>query len=93
MTESIEFVNDWSELEAAVAVLREDLHEPLTCDNSLCQGCRGSYSKELRVFMEYVPRLLTQYAKLLELSYVLTDLVEKQNALTPPTGLYMPDHG
>lgn len=89
---ALEFVNDWSELEEAVAILRENLHEPLTCDNSVCPGCRGGYSKELRVFMEYVPRLLTQYANLVELSFALTEGWEQYASLQGPTGLYLPDH-
>lgn len=88
----IEFVNDWSELEAAVAAIREDLHHPGTCDNSLCQTCRGWYSKELSVFAEYVPRLLTQYANLVELSFALTEGWEQYASLQGPTGLYLPDH-
>lgn len=82
MVDDIQFVNDWSELEAAIYLLT---HEPETYDH-------GDYDAALATIGTYVPRLLTQYASLLELSYVLTDLVEKQNALNTPTGLYLPDH-
>jgi hypothetical protein len=87
----LEFVNDWSELEAAVAALKENADD----HGSYYQDPWLQSSEAEHVFWvitEFVPRLLTQYASLLELSYVLTDLVEKQNALTPPSGLYLPDH-
>jgi hypothetical protein len=82
-----EFVNDWSELEAAVdmvCAMSESRYVDILPEDPEWEA--------FKVVVEYVPRLLTQYAKLLELSYVLTDLVEKQNALNTPTGLYLPDH-
>jgi len=81
MTDSIEFVNDWSELEEAVAWLVE---------YSSDQDLPESREHAVQTVAKYVPRLLTQYAKLLELSYVLTDLVEAQNAHRTPEGLYLP---
>lgn len=77
---AVEFVNDWSELENAVEALRYD-------EDQLYDRFPWAAAD---IVVEFVPRLLTQYAKLLELSYVLTDLVEKQNATRPPTGLYLP---
>lgn len=86
---SIAFVNDWSELEAALLALKENADD----HGSYYQDPWLQSSEAEHVFWvitEYVPRLLTQYAKLLELSYVLTDLVEKQNAHRTPEGIYLP---
>lgn len=90
-TGSIEFVNDWSELEEAVSVLKEKADD------------RGSYYQDpwiqsseaehaFWVITEYVPRLLTQYAKLVELSFALTEGWEQYATLQGPSGLYLPDH-
>lgn len=84
MTESIKFVNDWSELEAAVA----DLKSHIGCAEEDCLIDRDS----LRTVSEYVPRLLTQYANLVELSFALTEGWEHYASLQGPTGLYLPDH-
>lgn len=91
MTESIKFVNDWSELEVAVAALKEnaDDHGSYYQDPWVL-----SYEAEhvFWVITEYVPRLLTQYANLVELSFALTEGWEHYASLQGPTGLYLPDH-
>jgi hypothetical protein len=83
----LEFVNDWTELEAAVAAL----------DELYCRECadwpeRNEYEDAVRTIKDYVPRLLTQYAKLLELSFALTEGWEQYAPLQAPSGLYLPDH-
>lgn len=76
---ALEFVNDWSALEQAIGYL------------CACEGCNdGGYAVE--VIRDYVPRLLTQYASLLELSFALTEGWDQYAAHTPPTGLYLPEH-
>ena len=77
----VQFVNDWSELERAVEVLAG--HALYTDD----------YGPAMATVVEYVPRLLTQYASLLELSLTLTEGWEQYASLQAPTGLYLPDHG
>ncbi len=42
--------------------------------------------------IDYVPRLLTQYASLLETSYALTEGWEAYVKANPPKKLYLPDH-
>lgn len=75
----IEFVNDWSELEAAIEKI-DDFHDRYTeWDDDAW-----------RVITHYVPRLLTQYASLLETSFALTEGWEKYVEVNPPTGLYLP---
>lgn len=84
MTEQLEFVNDWSELEAAIQDLDNlDRLDGLT--NPV------GYSS-IEVIQSYVPRLLTQYANLVELSFALTEGWETYATLNAPTGLYLPDN-
>lgn len=84
MADEIEFVNDWSELEAAIQDLDNlDRLDGLT--NPV------GYSS-IEVIQSYVPRLLTQYANLVELSFALTEGWEHYASLQGPTGLYLPDH-
>jgi hypothetical protein len=85
MTE-LEFVNDWSELEAAVETLNKTTHQ------NAWQRDDNEHLGAIAVLLTYVPRLLTQYAKLVELSFALTEGWEQYATLQPPTGLYMPDH-
>lgn len=92
---ALEFVNDWSELEAAVAeisslFIREDGSDTEYVD--ILPSWEGEAWKAAHVIKEYVPRLLTQYASLLEMSYLLTDLVKEQLDAAPKAGLYVPDH-
>lgn len=76
----LEFVNDWSELEEAVRYLKQwAMDEP-------------SDTHTIDVIVDYVPRLLTQYASLLELSLTLTGSWEEYARLNPPSGLHLPDH-
>lgn len=79
----LEFVNDWSDLEAAVDWLVEYSGDP---------DLPASRQHAVETVAKYVPRLLTQYASLLELSFVLTESWEKHAELQPKTGLYLPDH-
>lgn len=79
MTESIEFVNDWTELENCINVMSNWAVEP---DSQWV----------VDVVVEYVPRLLTQYASLLETSYALTEGWEQYVKLHPPTGIFLPGH-
>lgn len=91
MTTELEFVNDWSELEAAVAALKENADD----HGSYYQYPWFQSSEAEHVFWvitEYVPRLLTQYANLVELSFALTEGWEQYASLQKPTGLYLPDH-
>jgi hypothetical protein len=88
VTEQLEFVNDWSELEAAVEWYR-----------SIRDAGPGEFNEwnpegehALSVIVDYVPRLLTQYAKLVELSFALTEGWEQYATLQAPSGLYLPDH-
>jgi hypothetical protein len=78
------FVNDWSELDAAVS----DLASHLGCPEDECIIDRDS----IKVIKDYVPRLLTQYAKLVELSFALTEGWEQYVTLQGPSGLYVPDN-
>lgn len=75
----IEFVNDWSELENCVNIMSNWSVEP---DSQWV----------VDVIVDYVPRLLTQYANLVELSFALTEGWEQYATLQGPTGLYLPDH-
>lgn len=95
---SLEFVNDWSELEAAVNLLASaDLMESDYCE---CEdSCWGGHQyvpwgveEAVSTIIRYVPRLLTQYASLVELSFALTEGWEQYATLQPPKGLYLPDH-
>ncbi len=79
MTDQLEFVNDWSELENCVNIMSNWSVEP---DSQWV----------VDVIVDYVPRLLTQYAKLMELSFVLTEGWEQYAQLNTPTGLYLPNH-
>lgn len=92
MPEQLEFVNDWSELEAAVARLAVlagadfvDLQRGYNQDEDDDFAAMACVAK-------YVPRLLTQYASLVELSFALTEGWEQYATLQGPTGLYLPDH-
>lgn len=78
-TTELEFVNDWSELENCVNIMSNWAVEP---DSQWV----------VDVIVEYVPRLLTQYASLLELSFTLTGSWEEYARLNPPSGLHLPDH-
>lgn len=89
MTEEIQFVNDWSELEAAVADLTDEIEAHSLCDRDHCDMW---WVHDLAPIVEYVPRLLTQYAKLVELSFALTEGWEQYASLQAPSGLYLPDH-
>jgi hypothetical protein len=86
---SIEFVNDWSELEAAVADLAELISAHAECEPDYCDT---PFIRDYQVIVDYVPRLLTQYANLVELSFALTEGWEQYATLQKPTGLYLPDH-
>lgn len=87
----LEFVNDWSELEAAVILLaNQDLLDPGNwyTDVRLSDEAQAA----IDAVIKYVPRLLTQYANLVELSFALTEGWEHYASLQGPTGLYLPDH-
>jgi hypothetical protein len=86
----LEFVNDWSELEAAVEYFKNvaDAHE--RCDPHYCD--EWEILPSIRAAVEYVPRLLTQYASLVEISFALTEGWEQYATLNPPSGLHLPDH-
>lgn len=84
----LEFVNDWSELETAIAVIKESLDREDGVDD-----WDGVPWRDVVTLIEYVPRLLTQYANLVELSFALTEGWEQYATLQKPTGLYLPDHG
>lgn len=88
---AIEFVNDWEPLERAVALLKENADDQ---GSYYAQPWVQSSEAEwvFSVFVEFVPRLLTQYASLLELSFALTEGWDQYAAHTPPTGLYLPEH-
>lgn len=98
MTESLEFVNDWSELESALMILADSAHFGQRDDNDLGEwDCSGQHVSEdvlwaIMIVETYVPRLLTQYANLVELSFALTEGWETYAALNAPTGLYLPDN-
>jgi hypothetical protein len=87
-TTELEFVNDWSELENAVDFYRS-IHDLGPGEfNEVNPGATHALS----VIVDYVPRLLTQYASLLELSLTLTEGWEQYASLQQPKGLYLPDH-
>lgn len=93
MTEQLEFVNDWSELEEAVAELQLIMEQHDGCDPDYCDiGIDMlNFKPYAQVIREYVPRLLTQYANLVELSFALTEGWEAYATLNAPSGLYLPD--
>lgn len=95
-TTDLAFVNDWSELEWALHEVATEMHSDeylYDCDLAEdCRWCPSEYKKVLSVFTEYVPRLLTQYANLVELSFALTEGWETYATLNAPTGLYLPDN-
>lgn len=98
MTEELEFVNDWGVLEAAINVLMDPTNFGQYDDNELGEGdCDGHHVSEdvltsLWVIKQYVPRLLTQYANLVELSFALTEGWEQYVKVQAPSQLYLPDH-
>lgn len=86
---TLEFVNDWSELESAVNQLRwyftsED-------PGTFYDYCRLDPDVG-QVIIDYVPRLLTQYATLLETSFALVEGWEQYAQVNRPSGLFVPDH-
>lgn len=93
MPESIEFVNDWSELEEALEVLRTDNAYDMDLGEWDCNSAHvsGKLEDAMYVITKYVPRLLTQYASLVEISFALTEGWEQYAALQKPSGLYLPD--
>lgn len=89
----LEFVNDWSELEDAVHAVVAEMHDPASCEfGDECEWIDNPFAPELKTFAEYVPRLLTQYASLVELSFALTEGWEQYATLNAPSGLYVPDN-
>jgi hypothetical protein len=92
MTEQLEFVNDWSELEAAVSLMRETQEWYNSLEYYDQQDMNPEMAHALSVIVDYVPRLLTQYAKLVELSFALTEGWETYATLNAPSGLYLPDN-
>lgn len=93
MTEQLEFVNDWSELEAAVELLRTyDAGENRYAIDCYHDHLYEDAKSAIEILVEYVPRLLTQYANLVELSFALTEGWEQYVKVQAPTGLYLPDH-
>lgn len=93
-TTDLEFVNDWTELEAAVLELKEILDGHTACDPDHCDIGTDmmSFRPEAEAIITYVPRLLTQYANLVELSFALTEGWEQYASLQKPSGLYLPDN-
>jgi hypothetical protein len=93
-TTELEFVNDWSELEQALEVLRTD--DPYDMDlgewDCRSQHISSQLGDAIDTVSRYVHRLLTQYAKLVELSFALTEGWEQYASLNTPKGLYLPDH-
>lgn len=85
----IEFVNDWSELEAAVAELQDSIEAHQYCDPDYCDTW---WVMDMKPIVDFVPRLLTQYANLVELSFALTEGWETYATLNAPSGLYLPDN-
>lgn len=90
----VQFVNDWSELESAISELKEILDGHSGCDPDHCDIGTDmmSFRPEAEAIITYVPKLLTQYATLLEMSFELTDLVKEQIDAAPAKGLYLPNH-
>lgn len=91
----IEFVNDWSELESALYWLRGflSIQEELRKDERTDLGFSQEFYDQLHRLEVFVPRLLTQYANLVELSFALTEGWETYATLNAPSGLYLPDNG
>src|SRR5690242_720984 len=91
MVTELEFVNDWSELEEAVEYFKERYEPHDRCDPDYCD--EWEILPSARAVMEYVPRLLTQYAKLVELSFALTEGWEQYATLQPRQGFICPITG
>ena len=87
----LEFVNDWSELERAAEVLKEHLawYDQLSHADPLDDNPELVWAMD--VLVDYVPRLLTQYASLLETSYALVEGWEAYAKVNAPTGILVPD--
>lgn len=91
-TTDLEFVNDWSELEAAAARLGELAGQDYV---DIAHGYDPEEDDDfaaMAAVAKYVPRLLTQYANLVELSFALTEGWETYATLNTPSGLYLPDN-
>ena len=85
----LEFVNDWTELEAAVELIKNLFnHTYVDIQDDYDQECWQAVD----TISEYVPRLLTQYANLVELSFALTEGWEQYATLQGQSGLDLPDH-
>jgi hypothetical protein len=83
MTEQdVVLVNDWSELKTAVHFLHS---VDLTAWEIVPE-----INEAVETIYDYVPRLLAQYASLLEASFALTDAWEQANQNRTPEGLYLP---
>lgn len=95
MTTELEFVNDWSELEEALEILSNERNFGDDIGEFDCSADHVGNDVLWAVWKikEYVPRLLTQYANLVELSFALTEGWETYATLQKPSGLYLPDHG
>jgi hypothetical protein len=88
----LEFVNDWSELEEALAILSDKANFGDDLGEFDCSADHVGYDVPWAIYVikDYVPRLLTQYASLLEASFALTDAWEAANQNRTPEGLYLP---
>lgn len=92
-TTDVEFVNDWQPLQEAVNVLlQEDIMDYDYCECEV--PCPGGHSyinyrvnDAIEVVTKYVPTLIEQYSKLLELSFVITDAWDRANQNKTPSGL------
>lgn len=96
MTEkqTLEFVNDWSELEAALEIMRTDNEYDMDLGEWDCNSAHlsGQLEDAIHTVLQYVPRLLTQYASLLETSFALVEGWEQYAQVHKPSGLLVPDH-
>lgn len=88
MTE-IEFVDDWSPLKEAINILSDPSNFGEDHGEFDCNGMHHSedVSEAIWVVKRYVPALIEQYSKLLELSFMLTEAWDMANQNKTPSGL------
>ena len=89
---TLEFVNDWGELERAVEALRpfiglDYIDETLGYNDEF-----DGFMAALPVVVKYVPALLEQFSQLFELSESLTAAWEAFSKGLTPAGLVLPDY-